>query len=226
MLRALVIVVLLANVLFWVWTRGGMAPALPPPHSGEREPERLAAQLNPERLVLLPTKAASAAITAITAARAAAIACVEAGPLGEADIAAAETALAAVRLPEGSVLREAASLPPLWWVYAARVTDAGVMSARTQELARLRIDYEVVDQPTDLAGGLRLSRHATRAEAEAALAAVVVNPPLRFLRVVGLPTPPARLWLRVPKADAEQQDKLLALPSAPLAGGFKACASR
>ncbi len=222
MLRTLVAALLLANVLFFGWSRGWLAPALPPPHSGEREPERLAAQLNPERVLVLPAPAASAAISA---ARAAAIACLEAGPLGDADIAAAEAAVAAVKLPEGSVLRDAAPLPPLWWVYAARATDAAVMKARTEELTRLQIAFEAADQPADLAGGLVLSRHATRAEAEAALAAVAAKPP-RFLRVVNLPAPPAQLWLRVAKADAAQQDKLKALPPEPLAGGFKACTPR
>jgi hypothetical protein len=222
MLRALVAALLLANVLFFGWSRGWFAPALPPPHSSEREPERLAAQLNPERVVVLPATAASAAISA---ARAAAIACLEAGPLGEAVLAAAEAALAAVKLPEGSLLREAAPLPPLWWVYAARATDAAAMKARSDELTRLQIAFEAVEAPSELAGGLVLSRHATRAEAEAALAAVAAKPP-RFLRVVGLPTPPARLWLRVPKADAAQQDKLKALAPEPLAGGFKTCQPR
>jgi hypothetical protein len=222
MLRAFVAALLLANLLFFGWAQGWFAPALPAPHSSEREPERLAAQLNPERVVVLPATAASAAISA---ARAAAIACLEAGPLGEADIAAAEAALAVARLPEGSVVRDAVPLPPLWWVYAARATDAAVMKTRAEELTRLQVAFEAVEAPLDLAGGLVLSRHATRAEAEAALAAVAAKPP-RYLRVVNLPTPPAQLWLRVVKADAAQQDKLKALPPEPLAGGFKACKPR
>jgi hypothetical protein len=222
MLRALAVALLLANLLVLGWTRGWFAPGLPAPHSTEREPERLAAQLNAERVVVLPAPAASAAISA---ARAAAIACLEAGPLGEADIAAAEAALAPAKLPEGAVQRDAAPLPPLWWVYAARAADAAVMAARTEELARLKLAFEPVDAPADLAGGLLLSRHATRAEAEAALAAIAAQP-RRFLRVVNPPTPPARLWLRVAQADAAQQDRLKALPPEPLAGGFKACQPR
>lgn len=222
MLRAAVVALLLANGLFFGWARGWLAPALPPPHSGQREPERLAAQLNPERVVALPAPAASAAISAV---RAAAIVCLEAGPLADASIAAAEATVAALKLPEGSVLREAAALPPLWWVYAGRAADATLMKARTEELTRQQIAFEAVEAPADLAGGLLLSRHATRAEADAALAAIA-SKPLRFLRVVGLPAPPAQLWLRVPKADAVQQDKLKTLPADLLAGGFKACARR
>jgi hypothetical protein len=222
MLRALAAALLLANLLFFGWARGLFAPALPAPHSSDREPERLAAQFNPERVLVVPATAASAVISA---ARAAAFACLEAGPLGEAGVGAAEAALGALKLPEGSVLRDATPLPPLWWVYAARAADAAAMAARSDELTRLQIPFETVDAPADLAGGLLVSRHTTRAEAEAALAATAAKPP-RFLRVVGLPPPPARLWLRVPKADTPLQDRLKALPPEPLAGGFKACTPR
>jgi hypothetical protein len=226
MLRALVAALVLANVLFFAWARGWLEPVWPAPHSGEREPARLAAQLNPERVVVLP---ASAASVAITAAREAALVCLEAGPLGEADIAVAESALAAAHLPDGRWLREAEPLPPLWLVYAARSADASVTRARAQELERLKISVAPLDAPPELAGGLLLSRHATREAAEAALAAAAALAearPLRFLRVASLPAPPAQLWLRVPKASSAQQDQLRALPPALLAGGFKACKAR
>jgi hypothetical protein len=220
MLRALVAALLLANLLFFGWARGVLAPALPGPHSGEREPERLAAQFNPERVLVLPPPAASAAISA---AREAAFACLEAGPRGEADVATAEATLAALKLPDGTVLRAAAPLPPLWWVYAARAPDAAATKARSDQLTGLQVPFEAVDAPADLAGGLLVSRHATRAEAEAALSAIAAKPP-RFLRVVGLPTPPAQFWLRVAKADSLLQDRLKSLPPEPLAGGFRTCA--
>ena len=65
MLRGLVLALLLANALFFVWTRGGFAgvagiPA-PNPVEADREPQRLAAQLRPEIIQLLPASAASAA---------------------------------------------------------------------------------------------------------------------------------------------------------------------
>jgi hypothetical protein len=226
MLRALVAALVLANVLFFAWARGWLEPVWPAPHSGEREPARLAAQLHPERVVVLP---ASAASVAITAAREAALACLEAGPIGEADIAVAESALAAAHLADGQWLREAAPLPPLWLVYAARSADASLTQARAQLLERLKISVTPLEAPPELAGGLLLSRHATREAAEAALATVAAGiaatetRPLRYLRVASLPAPPAQFWLRVPRAGSVQQDQLKALPPALLAGGFKAC---
>ena len=74
MLRALVAALILANLLFFGWARGWFAPGWSPPRHGESEPERLAAQVRPEAVTVLPPKAASAALSA---ARAAALVCLD-----------------------------------------------------------------------------------------------------------------------------------------------------
>lgn len=220
MLRLLLGLLLLANAVFFGWSQGWFAPVWPAPHAGEREPERLAAQLRPESVRVLPASAASAAISA---ARAAALACLEAGPLADAQLAPAEAALASARLPEGGWQRVPAALPPLWLLSTARLLQPAALKAKGDELQALKLGFERLEAPPELAPALVLSRHATRAEAEAALAAAA---PVRGLRVVSLPAPPAQHWLRVPRADSDQQDRLRALPAEVLAGGFKACAAR
>lgn len=103
MLRAVVVLLLLANLLFFGWARGWFAPGWPPPRHGEREPERLAAQLRPELITVLPPQAASAAVSAAReAARAATEVCLEGGPFDAIGVAAAEAALADAGLPAGS----------------------------------------------------------------------------------------------------------------------------
>lgn len=99
MLRALLVLLIGVNVLFFAWAQGWLAPTWPPPRAGEREPQRLAAQVRPERIQVLTPQAASAALAA---AREAALACMEAGPFDAAALAAAEGALAAAGLPAGS----------------------------------------------------------------------------------------------------------------------------
>ena len=227
MLRTVVVLLLLANLAFFAWTRGGLAPGFPPPRHGQHEPERITAQLNPGLVVVLPPGAASAAVGA---ARAAAARCMEAGPLREDDIVAAEallaTALTPASWPVGSWVREDAPRPPLWLVYAGRVPEAAARRAREAELRRLGLEFELLQAPADLAPGLVLGRHATRAEAEAALAALAgASAPLRGGRVVSLPAPPPMSWLRVPRANADQQARLQALPGEAFAGGFKPCAN-
>ena len=64
MLRALLALLLLANLLFFGWAGGWLAPAFPAPGAGDREPGRLAAQVAPERVTVLAPAAASAALAA------------------------------------------------------------------------------------------------------------------------------------------------------------------
>jgi hypothetical protein len=226
MLRAVVALLLLANLAFFAWTRGGLAPGFPAPRHGQHEPERFTAQLHPEAVVVMPPGAASAAVVA---SRTAAARCMEAGPLGENDIVAAEallaTALTPASWPAGSWLREAASPPPLWLVYAGRLPDAAARRTREAELRRLGLEFELLQAPAELAPGLVLGRHGTRAEAEAALAVLAgASAPLKGARVVGLPAPPLQAWLRVQRATADQQARLAAMPAEAFAGGFKPCA--
>ncbi|KPF43228.1 hypothetical protein D621_19805 [beta proteobacterium AAP51] len=221
MLRAAALLLVLANLAFFAWTRGWLEPGLPPPRQGQHEPQRLAAQVNAPLVTVLPARAASAAVVA---ARAANAVCLEAGPLAAAELPAAEAELQAAQLPEGSWAREAAPLPPLWLVYAGRYPEAAARRTREAALHELGLNFELLNAPAELAPGLVVSRHATRAEAETALARLTGrSPPLRGARVAQLPAPPAVTWLRVARADAELQARLKELPAEALAGGFKPC---
>ena len=231
-LRTAVVFLFLANLLFLGWTRGWFMPGWPPPRHGDREPERVAAQVRPEAVSVLALRAASAALSA---AHAAAAVCLEAGPLQDADVAPAEAALAPAKLPEGSWVRVPAGLPDLWLVYAGRVADPAARKVREDELRKRELTFEVITTPADLAPGLVLSRHPDRAAAEAALVATVAAagsaasapaPLLKGLRVVSLPAPKPQYWLRVPRAEADEQATLQALPADLLGGGFKPCALR
>ena len=224
MLRIVVALLLLANLVFFAWTRGALAPGFPPPRHAEREPERLIAQLNPQAVTVLPASAANAAVIA---ARATDTSCMEAGPLAETGIAAAEAALAPAQLPEGSWQREPAPPPPLWLVTVGRIVDADARRTREAELRKRGLAFELLQSPSDLAPALVLSRHATRADAEAALAVLnAASQPLKGAKVVSLPPPPLQpLMLRVRNADSEQLARLRALPAAALAGGFRPCAA-
>jgi len=169
-LRGLLLALVLANLLVLTWAQGWLAPSLPGPRAGLGEPQRLANQVQPEWVRVVPAASASAGTgsgsgsvpgagagasadasadaSAGVGARAAEIpnasqACLEAGPLGASSLAAARAALEAATLPVGR------------WA-----------------------------QTSDTDG---------------------------------------RVWLRVDQADAGLQAKLLALPAADLAGGFKPC---
>lgn len=220
MLRVLVVLLLLANLAFFAWARGWLGA---PPHHAEREPERLAAQVRPEALTVLPPSSVSAALQA---ARAAALQCLEAGPFAEGTVGAAEAAMSRAQWPEGSWARvDPAPVAPAWLVYAGRYPEAALRRSREEDLRKLNLSFELITAPADLAPGLVLSRHSSRDDAQAWLN-VRSGTPLRGARVVQLP-PPAPAWrLRVARADAEQAERLKALPGDTLAGGFRPCAAR
>ena len=223
MLRALALLLLLGNALFFAWTQGWLGA---PPRHAEREPARLAAQVRPEALTVLP---ASTAGLALQAARAAALVCLEAGPFSgpaaDADISAAEAALAPAQLPDGAWARLNATPVPAWLVYAGRYPDAPLRKTREEDLRKQNLDFELIQAPADLAPGFVLSRHTSRDEAQAWLNARS-TPALRGVRLVQLPAPAASYRLRVARADSEQAERLKALPAAVLAGGFKPCAAK
>lgn len=51
-MRTWVVLLVLANAAFFVWTSGWFSPWLPAPWQGQREPQRLENQLNPERVAV------------------------------------------------------------------------------------------------------------------------------------------------------------------------------
>lgn len=237
MLRSLLVLLLLANALFFFWAQGWLAPWLPP-RADTREPERLAAQLRPELITVLSAPAASAALAAAAAvspapASAAASAldasaaevprlCLEAGPFNEAAAVAAEAVLAQLGVPEGSVLREPFATTHTWGVVMGRFPDRETMRTKAEELKRLGVRFDELQSPPSLAPSLRLGHFSDRYGAEAALANLATRG-VRTARVVQLPAGNVQWWLRAPRADAELQTRLKGLPGERLASGFKPC---
>lgn len=142
MLRGLLLALLAANLFFLAWSQGWMAPAWPGPRVGQSEPQRLANQVRPEWVQVLP---AATAASRVAGAREAAKLCLEAGPLTGATLAAAEAALAAAELPAGSwARRDDAASGDIW--LRADAADPG-LQARLQALPA-----------SELAGGFKPCR--------------------------------------------------------------------
>ncbi|MEN9630714.1 MAG: hypothetical protein RJA10_3942 [Pseudomonadota bacterium] len=226
MLRALVLVLLLANGGFFAWSQGWLAPLLPP-RADVREPERLAAQHRPDLVTVLTPKAASEAMAAVAAAASepTATVCLEAGPFTDAGVAAAEEALSQNSVPDGSVSREAVATAFTWGVVMGRFPDRDTMRAKAEELRRLGVRHEELSGPPFLVPGLRLGNFSDKYGAEAALGNLAQKG-VRTARVVQLPSGPVQQWLRAPRADAELQTRLRSLPNDKLGAGFRPCVVR
>lgn len=107
MLRALVAILLLANAVWWAWANGHLpAGALPLPRDDvQREAQRVAAQVRPDSVVLLPSAEAR---------RLAAAACLQTGPVSDERWAVAEAAVARIGLPASAWQRVPAEGGGAW----------------------------------------------------------------------------------------------------------------
>ena len=220
MLRLLLLVLIVANLGFYSWTQGWLDGVVGIRATGDREPERLARQLRPEAVVILPPEsAASSAATAATPA------CLEAGPFNPTELVAAITSLKQL-LPaatEGGWAVVKTETPGSWIVYLGKFADAEGLAKKEQELKRLKLDFEIMRSPPALERGLSLGRFDQRAAADKALERFTQQG-VRTARVVELSPPGSASMLRAARADAELATQLAALKTASLGKGFAACA--
>ena len=97
MLRALLAALVVANLVFFAYTRGALDGLLGLRSFGDREPERLAHQVRPQSIRVLPTAPAAPGPSAATEAAT----CFETPPFTASESAAVEAVLAA-GLPAGT----------------------------------------------------------------------------------------------------------------------------
>jgi len=136
MLKALLAVIVAANLLFFGFTRGWFDGLFGLHARGDREPERITNQVRPAAIVLMPMAASATAASAASSVAG----CLEAGPIAAADAAAAETALKSA-LPAGAwadVRNESGSGPGTIVTHTYRIASAD--AAMTAKLIGLRLD--------------------------------------------------------------------------------------
>ena len=168
MLRALVIALALGNLVFWSWTQGWLDGVAGVRASGDREPERLARQVRPESVRILP----ATGVTSTTEPEA--VACLEAGPFDEAGLAAARAVAWAV-VPPANLNELKTEQPAAWIVYMGKYADKGTLAAKEEELKRRKVAFEEVANSPGLTPGLSLGRFGDKAAAERALAEFARN---------------------------------------------------
>lgn len=236
MLRLFVLLLALANLVFLAWTYGWLDETIGVRAIGDREPERLARQVRPESIRILSGGASKAAApapgsatggSAIAAATGTADAgqvpaCLETGPLNTAQFATAE-ALLQLSLPSGSWTHLKAERPALWMVYMGKFNDAETMAKRQDELRRLKVDYEILRPPSELAPGLSLGRFEVRGNANNLLEQLTQGG-VRNARVIEAVPATSTHVLRVEKPTAAMAAQLTALRADALGKGFQPCA--
>ena len=192
MLRLVVLCLLLANGVYFVWSQGYLrawdfAPAQ------QTEPQRLAQQLRPESVRILkagetsrveaapaqatPTPEPAGDVTGALAGSAPAEArsastkpaeCLQAGLFDDAQTSALRRSLEA-SLPAGSWVLEPATEPARWIVYMGKYGNADALAKKRQELVALNVKLEPLNSAS-LEPGLSLGGFDTQAAATTALA--------------------------------------------------------
>ncbi|HEX2011935.1 MAG TPA: hypothetical protein VJN44_13455 [Roseateles sp.] len=214
MLRPLVLILLIANALFFGWSRGWLDGVLGLRAGGDREPERLALQSNPERLTLLSSQAATALQSR---------SCLELGPLaGDEALRSAQAALERLGLTPADWAQQSSEQPGVWVVATIKLGTAEFRARKEETYKRLNLAFEPLQGLPEEQPSLVLSRHASEKAAEAALAGYEQRA-LKGLRVLALQAATRSHLLRLPRADGSLQAQLKA---GQLAGvGVQACST-
>jgi len=190
MLRLTVLLLLLANGLYFAWAQGyllawGQGPVQ------QSEPQRLAQQLRPEAIRLLKPDEVRRMET--TAARGPE--CLLAGPLDDAQVAAIRPLLETWPLSAWSL--DAATEPARWIVYMGKYSGADQVARKRAELRQRGVSFEPLANEA-LEPGLSLGGYPSQAAAEQQLAALAERG-VRTARVV--------------QERAEQRGQRLTLPA-------------
>ena len=224
MLRALFLALVLANLGFYAWTQGWLDGVVGARAGGDREPERLTRQVQPETVVILPWTPASG-VAATDTADAAARACLEAGPFSAVEIAVASAALkeALPRASNDNWADVKTEIPGSWIVFMGKFADAEGLAKKAQELKRLKVEFEEVRDVPALEPGLSLGRFELRASADKALERFTLQG-IRTAKVVEMTAPASMHMLRAAHAEPDLAAQLGALRSSSLGKGFVACA--
>lgn len=220
MLRAFVVILLLANGLYFAWSQGmlrelGLVPYDP------SEPQRMAQQVRPEALRVLTSAELSRAQEQAKADMAPRE-CLLAGPFDSAQLAPLRKALEAGFAPESWKV-EAVTLPARWIIYMGKYANAEMLAKKRAELSGMQLNIEALTNPA-LEIGLSLGSFSTEAAATAELAKLATRG-IRTARVVQERASMQASQVRWPEVTEAFKPRLLDLKPVLAGKGLRACSA-
>lgn len=218
MLRFFVLLLLLANGVYFAWSQGllrayGFAPA------AQAEPQRLTQQVRPEALRLL-SPAETQRLQAQLAADQAPKECLMAGPLDDAQADRVRDALGSA-LPAEAWSLEPVVVPARWMLYMGKFTSAESLAKKRAELVAMNLAPQSVHAP-ELQPGLSLGGFDTQAQANVELARMQARG-IRTARVVQERAESRGQMLRLPALTADMKARLADTKAALAGKSLHAC---
>lgn len=217
MLRALVVILLLANAVFFAWTQGWLDSVVGLRASDDHDTQRLARQVRPEAVRVLPAQEPPRPKPVTR--------CLEAGPFNAAEMAAAEAALAASPAASalaGRVGRLSTETPGVWIIAVGRAAPHEAQLKKLAELKRLDIAVEVVKPAGGVEETLSIGQFDNLASAKAALEQFAARG-VHTGRVVEISPASEVFQVRVDNATPPEATALEALPAGTAGKGFVNC---
>lgn len=218
MLRLLVLILILANGIYYAWSEGmlrayGFAPAL------QSEPQRLSQQIRPEAMRML-TPSEIKRVDAIAQADMVPKECLQAGPFDDAQVATLRHALESILAPGGWQI-DAVKVSARWIVYMGKFANAEGLAKKRGELAAMSLVSQPVSNP-DLEIGLSLGDFDSQAAATAELNRLSQRG-IRTARVVQESQEGLKYQLKLPALTQEMKVRLNDLKPALVGRALKSC---
>lgn len=218
MLRVLVLVLALLNGVYFAWSQDWLRDlGFAAVH--QAEPQRLAQQVRPEAVRVVPAEQAREIETRLRT-RGRLSECRQAGPFNETEAVSVRRVLEAA-LPPAFWRLDVVEEPARWLIYMGKYAQADMVAKKRAELAMLNIKPQPPNNP-DLEPGLSLGAFDTQAQAEAELQALGRRG-VRTARVVQERAAVQGYWVRVPAADDALLAKLGTLEQAMSGKAWQPC---
>ncbi len=218
MLRFLVLLLLLANGVYFAWT-GGLLASLGFAPTAQTEPQRLQAQIKPEAIRLLNATEAKRVEVLAAAPPPKPPECLQTNLLSESQTSAVRAAAAS--LPASSWGLDSITEPARWIVYMGKYPNAEALASKKTELRGLNVSFETLKNPT-LEPGLSLGAFPTQPQANEAMA-ILAKRGVRTGKVLQeLPERKGQIF-KLPAVDEAMRGQLDGIKSAVGADGLSVC---
>jgi hypothetical protein len=218
MLRFLVLILILANGVFFAWSDGMLRPAGFAP-TQQQEPQRLTQQVKPEAVRVM-TPQEFKRVEALVQAELVSRECLTAGPFDDTQAGVLRHALESA-LETGTWQLDPVMVPARWIVYMGKFANAEALAKKRDELAAMRLVPQNLTNST-LEIGLSLGAFDSQAAANAELAKLNLRG-IRTAKVVLEQQEGQQTQLKLPAVSGELKSRMNDVKAALAGKSLRSC---